>query len=151
MNSDTAPDLDRLTPAEMALACDVTIDTLRYYEKQGLLDPVERTAAGQRRYSVDDVAWVAVLRCLRVTAMPIREMRRFADLVRRGDEAIPERLAILRDHRADVVAKIADLHRAVEVIDEKIDAYRQAISAPPEVELDPDDRQPTLDGKGARS
>lgn len=58
-----------LTPAEMADACEVSIDTLRYYEKEGLLEPVERTSGGQRRYNADDVAWVHVLRCLPVTAI----------------------------------------------------------------------------------
>lgn len=83
---------DDFAPAQMAEACGVSVDTLRYYEREGLLDQVDRTDAGQRRYSADDVAWVRVLRCLRVTAMPIREMKVFGDLVRRGDDAIEQRL-----------------------------------------------------------
>ncbi len=146
-NSITEP----LSPAEMADACGVSIDTLRYYEKEGLLAPVRRTDAGQRRYSADDAAWVRVLRCLRVTAMPIREMKEFAALVRRGDAAIPERLDILRRHRADVVQKIEELHHAIEVIDEKIAAYSEASSTTPHAEPEPDVRRPTLDGKGVRS
>lgn len=140
-----------LTPAEMADECGVSIDTLRYYEREGLLEPVARTEAGQRRYSADDAAWVRVLRCLRVTAMPIREMKEFAALVRRGDEAIPERLDILRRHRGDVVTKIDELHRAIEVIDEKIAAYSAVTAATPHADAEPDARRPTLDGKGARS
>lgn len=140
-----------LTPAEMADACGVSIDTLRYYEKEGLLEPVERTHAGRRRYSADDAAWVRVLRCLRVTAMPIRDMKVFAELVRRGDEAVPERLDILRRHRGDVLAKLDELHRAIDVIDEKIAAYSAATAATPAVEARPDARRPTLEGKGARA
>ncbi len=67
---------DGLAPADMAAACGATIDTLRYYEREGLLDPIARTGGGQRRYRATDVAWVEILRCLRVTALPIREMRR---------------------------------------------------------------------------
>ena len=91
-----------LTPAEMADACGVSIDTLRYYEREGLLEPVARTESGRRRYSADDAAWVRVLRCLRVSAMPIRDMKEFAELVRRGDEAIPDRLDILRRVHVEV-------------------------------------------------
>ncbi len=142
---------DALTPSEMAEASGVSIDTLRYYEKEGLLDSIARTESGQRRYSGDDAAWVRVLRCLRVTAMPIREMKEFAELVRRGDDAIPERLDILRRHRADVVTKIDELHHAIEVIDEKIAAYSVATGSTPHVDPEPDVRRPTLDGKGARA
>ena len=148
---DTNTDPGTLTPAEMADACGVSIDTLRYYEKEGLLDPIARTDAGQRRYSADDAAWVRVLRCLRLTAMPIREMKQFAALVRSGDDAIPERLDILRRHRADVVARIDELHRAIEVIDEKIDAYSVATVGTPDVRVDDAARRPTLDGKGVRA
>ncbi len=140
-----------LTPAEMADECGVSIDTLRYYEKEGLLDGIERTPTGQRRYSADDAAWVRMLRCLRVTAMPIREMREFAELVRRGDDAIPERLAILQRHRDDVTAKIDELHHAIERIDEKIAAYSTVTSTTPEADPEPGARRPTLDGKGARA
>lgn len=139
-----------LTPAEMAAACDVSLDTLRYYEKEGLLDQVSRTSSGQRRYTDHDVGWVRVLRCLRVTAMPIRDMRRFAELVRVGDDAMGDRLDILRSHRAEVVSRIDELHRAIEMIDEKIAAYTDAVGTPL-VELDPADAKPTLDGKGART
>jgi DNA-binding transcriptional MerR regulator len=120
---------DELTPAEMADACDVTIDTLRYYEREGLLDQIPRTDGGQRRFSPDDVAWVRVLRCLRTTAMPIREMRRFAELVRIGDSAIPERIEVLARHRAVVLDQMVELNRALEMIDHKLEAYSTMTTA----------------------
>lgn len=117
-----------LTPAEMADECDVSIDTLRYYEREGLLDPVERTAGNQRRYSPGDIAWVQVLRCLRVTEMPIRDLRRFADLVRQGDDGIADRLALLEAHRAEVLRRMDELRVALDTIDHKIEVYRDATS-----------------------
>jgi DNA-binding transcriptional MerR regulator len=120
---------DELTPAEMAEACEVTIDTLRYYEREGLLDQILRTDGGQRRFSLDDVAWVRVLRCLRTTAMPIREMRRFADLVRVGDSAILERVELLAAHRVVVLDQMEELHRALEMIDHKLAAYSTTTAA----------------------
>jgi DNA-binding transcriptional MerR regulator len=120
---------DELTPAEMAEACEVTIDTLRYYEREGLLDQVPRTDGGQRRFSCDDVAWVRVLRCLRTTAMPIREMRRFAELVRIGDSAIPERVELLAAHRVSVLRQMDDLNVALEMIDHKLTVYSTMTTA----------------------
>jgi DNA-binding transcriptional MerR regulator len=118
-----------LTPSEMAAQCGVTVDTLRYYEREGLLDVIDRTDGGQRRYSSNDVAWVSILRCLRVTAMPIRDMRRFAELVRAGDSAIPGRLELLANHRATVVRQLEELGVALEMIDHKIEAYSRFTAA----------------------
>lgn len=140
---------DHLSPAEMARRCSVSVDTLRYYEREGLLTSIERTSGGQRRYGADDVAWVQILRCLRTTALPIREMKRFAELVRRGDEAIPERAELLRAHRRDVEAQIAALHEALETIDHKIAAYSAILENTPEVDHVPT-TSPTLRGKGIR-
>lgn len=70
-----------------------------------------------------------MLRCLRVTAMPVRRMRRFAELVRAGDEALPERLELLRSHRRDVLDKLAELRLALEMIDHKIEVYAGLVAA----------------------
>lgn len=126
-----------LSPAEMAAACDVTVDTLRYYEREGLLDTIERSSGGQRRYTAHDVAWVQLLRCLRVTALPIREMRRFAELMRLGDAAIPERVELLEEHRRSVVEQIDELHAALARIDEKLATYGRILDAAP---VDADER-----------
>ena len=125
------PDATLLSPAEMAEACDVTVDTLRYYEKEGLLDVIERTAGGQRRYTSHDVAWVQLLRCLRVTALPIREMRRFAELMRIGDDAIPQRVELLEEHRRSVVEQMDELQAALARIDEKLAHYGAVLDADP--------------------
>ena len=81
----------------------LSVDTLRYYEKEGLtLQPPERSASGQRRYTEGDVRWLGTLVMLRKTGMPIRDIRRFVDLYRiEGSE--PERLAILEAHREHVL------------------------------------------------
>lgn len=122
-------DASLLSPAEMAETCDVTVDTLRYYEREGLLDVIERTDGGQRRYTSHDVAWVQLLRCLRVTALPIREMRRFAELMRIGDAAIPQRVALLEEHRVTVVEQMDELQAALTRIDEKLSHYRSFLDA----------------------
>lgn len=139
-----------LSPAQMAEACDVSVDTLRYYEREGLLDGVRRTMGNQRRYSADDVAWVKVLRCLRVTAMPVRTMRRFAEFVREGDAGIAGRLGLLREHRADVVRQRVEIEEALSMIDHKIEVYEQQLDGHPDADVDDTAAMPTLGGQGAR-
>jgi DNA-binding transcriptional MerR regulator len=135
----------------MAQACDVPIDTLRYYEREGLLAPVGRTAGGRRLYTADDVAWVRVLRCLRVTALPVREMRRFAELVRAGDAAIPERVELLTRHREEVLRRIRELQDALVVVDQKLEAYGAPVTTTPVADTGGVMTTPTLDGQGARA
>lgn len=112
-----------LTPAEMADAVGVSIDTLRYYERENLISDVGRAANGHRRYDAGDLAWIRVLRCLRDTGMTIDQLRHYCELGEQGNATKPERLAMLRDHRAKVEARKAELDRAIELIDHKIDIY----------------------------
>ena len=120
-----------LTPAEMAEAVDVSIDTLRYYERERLISGVERADNGHRRYDADDVAWIRVLRCLRDTGMTIDQLRHYCDLGEQGPSTKPERLALLRAHRAKVEERKAELDRALELIDHKIDVYvNEGMAAP---------------------
>lgn len=113
-----------LTPAEMAERTGLSLDTLRYYERIGLLTDVDRGDSGHRRYSSDDVGWVDVLRCLRTTGMPIARMQQFAELCRTDGTEV-QRLDLLVEHRHDVVASIAELQEALLVIEGKIAAYQR--------------------------
>ena len=100
--------------------------TLRYYERAGLmLDPVARASSSHRRYSDAEVSWVVFLTKLRSTGMPIRTMRRYADLVRAGAATESERLALLQDHRASVVARLEESARNLRAIDHKISLYQE--------------------------
>ncbi|MEM9564176.1 MAG: MerR family transcriptional regulator [Actinomycetota bacterium] len=140
-----------LTPMEMADRCGVSTETLRYYEREGLLDRVARGDGNHRRYSADDVAWVGVLRCLRVTAMPIREMKRFAELVRLGDAGMADRVELLEAHRTEVLAQRSALDDAIEMIDHKIDVYRRSLTGQPSIDTGGVSTTPTLGGRGVRS
>lgn len=107
----------------MADRTGVTLDTLRYYEDEGLLTGIARASNGHRRYSEDDVLWVEVLRCLRDTGMTIEQLRHYCRLGQRGPVTEPERKQILLEHRALVEQQIADRRRALERIDEKLAHY----------------------------
>jgi DNA-binding transcriptional MerR regulator len=117
-----------LAPAEMAERTGVSIDTLRYYEREGLIDPVARAENGHRRYSGDDVLWVQVLCCLRDTGMSIEQLRHYCELGQQGDVTEPERRALLRAHRAEVEAQIDSRREALRLIDHKLSFYGQVTS-----------------------
>lgn len=106
-----------------------TVDTLRYYEREGLLDPVDRTYGGRRRYTEGDLEWLGLLSCLRGTGMPIGEMRAFAELIRAGDGNHAERAALLEAHRARVLETIAQLQEQLARVEGKITYYRGGDSA----------------------
>lgn len=115
--------MTELTPAEMNERTGVPIDTLRYYEKEGLLQNVARASSGHRRYSQDDVLWVEVLRCLRETGMTIEQLRVYCDLGSQGDHTQPERRRILVEHRATVEDQIREREEALRLIDHKLSFY----------------------------
>ena len=127
MTSQTAH-ADELTPADMADQTGVSIDTLRYYEREGLIDPVTRAPNGHRRYSADDVLWVQVLRCLRDTGMTIEQLRHYCELGQRGEQTADERRSLLLAHRAEVEAQIEARHAALRLIDHKLSFYGKATS-----------------------
>ncbi len=143
-------EVEWLTPKEMATRCGISPETLRYYEQEGLLDVVARNSGNQRRYDAGDVAWVEVLRCLRVTALPIRELKRFADLVRQGNDGLLGRIGLLQAHRHEVLAQRRALDDALEMIDHKIDAYAKQLDAVPAVDTHGVTTTPTLGGRGVR-
>ena len=119
-----------LTIAEAAEQSGLTPDTLRYYERDGLmLRRVDRSATGHRRYTDADLTWINLLNCLRGTGMPIREVRRYAELVRAGDGNELERLALLRAHRLNVLAQLAEVTEHLGAIDRKIGIYTDKIEA----------------------
>ena len=113
-----------MTIAEAAERSGLTKDTLRYYEKDGLmLAPVDRSATGHRRYTERDLTWIELVTRLRATGMPIRDVRRYADLVRGGAGNEQERLDLLRAHRQQVLAQLAEVQEHLGAIDRKIGIY----------------------------
>lgn len=103
----------------------MTAHTLRYYERVGLIQPVERARNGHRRYSEADEAWINFLHCMRATNMPIREMQRYAELREQGDATSLQRRKLLEDHQAEIAAQIVALQQAHALLTHKIANYRK--------------------------
>jgi DNA-binding transcriptional MerR regulator len=116
-----------MTIAEAAREAGVSVHTLRYYERAGLLSPVERNGSGHRRFSTEDVEWVIVCSRLRATGMPIRRIREYAELVAAGDGNEDARLELLQTHRRDVLEQMDQIQRHLELIDYKIQLYRERL------------------------
>jgi len=119
-----------LSIAEAARRTGVSVHTLRYYERAGLVvTPVGRTHSGRRRYHAEDLKWITICTKLRSTGMPIKAIRHYAQLVCAGPGNEQERLALLEAHRADVTARLAEVRQHLKLIDHKIDVYRGRVAA----------------------
>jgi DNA-binding transcriptional MerR regulator len=121
---------DCYTISEVAAFTGLRAHTLRWYEQIGLMPHVERSHTGQRRFGNRDLDWLSFVGRLRLTGMPVADMVRFAELVRRGEVTFHERREILEQTRHEVVARIAELQDTLTVLDSKIDFYAGARRAP---------------------
>ena len=116
--------------AEAARRTGVSVHTLRYYERAGLvITTVPRNHSGRRRYQQEDLKWISICTKLRATGMPIRTIKRYAQLVSAGPGNEDERLALLEAHRAEVTVKLAELQENLKIIDHKIDVYQGRLAA----------------------
>jgi DNA-binding transcriptional MerR regulator len=118
-----------LTIAEAARRSGVTAYTLRYYERSGMMptSPV-RTSGGSRRYHAAELQWIRVCTRMRATGMPTGTIRRYVELLRAGPGNEQQRLELLETHRARVLDQLAIATDNLELIDHKIDAYRQRVA-----------------------
>jgi DNA-binding transcriptional MerR regulator len=116
---------DRLTIQEVSRATGLSPHTLRYYERIGLIHPIEREANTHRHYTPEDVGWIQFLLKLRATGMSIKDMQRYAELQRQGDISLPERVEMLKALQARVQARMSELDEHLKLIRYKIEIYQQ--------------------------
>lgn len=112
-----------LSIGEAAKASGLSEDTLRYYERIGLTPYVVRASSGHRRYSPEDLQWLAFVTNMRKTGMSIETLQRYAELVRRtddGEDTKAEKRALLLAHARSVREKIQELETCLEVVDHKL-------------------------------
>ncbi|MCR6712272.1 MAG: MerR family transcriptional regulator [Demequina sp.] len=121
--------MDGISIDEAAQRMGVSKDTLRYYEREGLLPPIAKAANGHRRYTEDDLGWVKFLQLLRGTGMPIREMKSFVALTWAGDHTIAERVEVLSRYRTALLERMAADREHLKFLDYKIDVYSDLLAA----------------------
>lgn len=100
--------------------------TLRYYENEKLITP-DRDNNGRRYYNDSDISWIEFIKRLKDTGMPIKEIRKYAELRSAGDSTLQERMDLLIKHQDTLQRKISELIFNNEKLNEKIDYYRQMI------------------------
>jgi DNA-binding transcriptional MerR regulator len=116
------------TIQEAAAETGVSRDTLRYYERIGILPGIERSKSGHRQFSDDDMGWIKLVQCLRATGMPIEDLHAYAELVQQGDATAYERLRLLQDHRRRIRDDMQELATALELVERKIAGYDELLA-----------------------
>ena len=107
----------------------LSVDALRYYERAGVIPPAARDAGGRRRYGPEELHLLDVLIHLRATGMPLARIAEFTRLVQQDPNGVPERLALLRDHREAIIERMARLALSLSVVDDKIADYSARLDA----------------------
>ena len=114
-----------MTIAEVAKKYELTPDTLRYYERIGLLPNIARTTGGVRNYSEEDCRWVEYIKCMRSAGVSVETLVEYVMLFHKGKETIPARKKLLLEQREQIVAKITELNAVLERLDWKLDGYEE--------------------------
>ncbi len=114
-----------MTIAQVAKEYDLTPDTLRYYERIGLLPHVRRSSGGIRDYSADDCRWVQFIHCMRSAGLPIEALIEYVTLFHQGAETSEARKNILIEQRDQLAARIAQQQAVLARLDHKIERYEQ--------------------------
>ncbi len=117
------------TIGEAAGKLGIAPSALRYYDKEGLLPFVERSAGGIRIFRKSDLEWLSIIECLKKTGMPIKEIRKFIDLCIEGDSTIKERKELIEKRREAVSLQIRQLEETLSVLDYKKWYYETAEKA----------------------
>jgi DNA-binding transcriptional MerR regulator len=115
------------TIREVAGFTGVSIDTLRYYERIGLIHRVDRLLNTHRRYTQSDILWIHFLLKLRATGMSIGQMLLYARLQRIGDSTLDERIALLKGHHEQVETSVQQMQECLAILDYKITLYESRL------------------------
>lgn len=140
------------TIGEVAAQLGVAPSTLRYYEREGLLPAVERSASGRRAFSDQDSEACRVIDCLKTSGLSIRQIKAFMDMVVEGDATLPERLELFRERKEAMEREMRELQQVLDVLEFKTWYYEQAVAAGTEgaVRALPTDRIPA-EHRGAQA
>ena len=114
-----------MTIAEVSKEFGLTADTLRYYERIGLLPAVNRNSSGNRDYTQEDCRWVQFIKCMRNAGLSIETLIEYVSLFQLGNATIAIRKELLIEQRKQIFDKIEELQGTLEYLDKKIDGYEE--------------------------
>ena len=113
--------------AEVSERYNISQDTLRYYERIGLLPPVNRSESGIRDYNEFDIRRVEFIKCMRSAGLPIEVLIEYVAMVQQGDQTIEARKEILIEQRAQLAARMAEMQKTLDLLDHKIEVYEKTL------------------------
>lgn len=116
-----------MTIAEVCKKYDITADTLRYYERIGLIPRVPRTSGGIRDYDEESCGWIELMKCMRKAGVEIEALIEYVALFKQGDETIDARKGILIEQRRRLEERMADMQRSLDTLNLKIRKYEQGL------------------------
>lgn len=117
------------TIRQVAEKMGVTVPTLRYYDKEGLLPFVDKKPNGTRVFKDEDFEGLAIITCLKNSGVPIKDIKKYMDLCTEGDSTLKERLEIFLERKQAVQKQMDELNKIMETINHKIWYYETAIEA----------------------
>jgi len=113
--------------AEASERFGISLDTLRYYERIGLIRPVNRNESGMRDYNELDLRRVDFIKCMRSAGLPIEVLIEYVGLVQQGDRTIETRKEILKEQRELLAARMQEMQKTLDILDHKIEVYENAV------------------------
>ena len=113
--------------AEVSERYAISVDTLRYYERIGLIPPVNRNESGIRDYNEIDVRRVEFIKCMRGAGLPIEVLIEYVGLVQQGDKTIEARKEILKEQRELLAARMKEMQKTLDLLNHKIEVYENAV------------------------
>lgn len=119
----------KYTIRQVAEKMGVTVPTLRYYDKEGLMPFVDKKPNGTRVFKDEDFDRLAIITCMKNSGLPIKDIKRYMDLCQEGDSSLKERLEIFLERKEAVQKQMEELTRVMETINHKIWYYETAIEA----------------------
>ena len=116
-----------MTIAEVSRKYDISADTLRYYERIGLIPPVPRTRGGLRDYGEESCGWIQLMKCMRAAGVQIEALIEYVDLFQQGDATLDARKALLVEQRDQLVSRMAEMQATLDLLNQKLDRYEQGM------------------------
>jgi DNA-binding transcriptional MerR regulator len=113
--------------AEVSEQYNISSDTLRYYERIGLIQPVNRLESGIRDYSDIDIRRVEFIKCMRSAGLSIEVLIEYVGLVQQGDRTIETRKSILKQQRDLLADRMKEMQKTLDILDHKIEVYENAV------------------------
>lgn len=118
---------ETVTIKEVSQKYNISSDTLRYYERVGMIPPVTRTAGGIRDYGESDLGWVELALCMRGAGLPVEAMIEYVKLCQQGDSTIEARMLLLKEQMETLLKQKAQIESTIKRLDFKISRYEEAV------------------------